>query len=231
MIMKIILSIFISFILGNNAYSQNIDIELQKELLVIHKNDQKYRGNLNRYLQNPVLIDSLSKSLGVSKQNLGQALWAEQMKLDSLNLQRVTEIIRKRGYPGRSLVGDEASSAAFFVLQHAPADILEKYNPYIQKAAGQGDLPKRHAAMMQDRLLMYKGNEQIYGTQVRRFQLNDGSRLSVVWPVKDPDKVNELRQEAGFDLTVEENAKRLGVDYKLYTIRELEKITGEKLSN
>mgnify|MGYP005846464251 CR=1 FL=1 len=229
--MKIILSIFIAFTLINNAYSQNLDTELQKELLEIREKDQKYRGNLNKYLQNPVLIDSLSKSLGVSKQNLGQALWAEQMKLDSLNLQRVTEIIRKRGYPGRSLVGNEAGSAAFLVLQHAPADTLKKYYPNVQNAAGQNELPKRHAAMMQDRLLMYEGNEQIYGTQVRRFQMDDGSRLSVVWPVKDPGKVNELRREAGFDLTVEENAKRLGVDYKHYTIEELEEITGERLSD
>jgi len=229
--MKYILSILITLFLGNIVQSQDIDYELQKELLTIQEKDQRYRGNLNKYLQNPAIIDSLSKALGVSKQNLGPALWREQMKLDSLNLQSVTEIIRKRGYPGRSLVGNEAGSAAFFVLQHAPADTLKKYNPYIQKAAEQNELPRRHAAMMQDRLLMYEGREQIYGTQVRRFQMDDGSRLSVVWPVKDPDKVNELRRDAGFDLTVEENAKRLGVDFKHYTIEELEEITGERLSD
>jgi hypothetical protein len=43
-----------------------------------------------------------------------------------------------------------------------------------------------------------------------------------------PESVNELRKEAGFTTTVEENSKRLGVEYKHYTLQEVKKITGKE---
>ncbi len=68
-----------------------------------------------------------------------------------------------------------------------------------------------HAAMMEDRLLMYEGKKQIYGTQASSSSMSNGK--SFIWPIQNPKKVNQLRKEAGFDLTVEENAKRLGTVY------------------
>ena len=38
-----------------------------------------------------------------------------------------------------------------------------------------------------------------------------------VLPIKDAKNVNKRRKKAGFDSTVEENAQRLGVVYKVYT--------------
>jgi len=62
--------------------------------------------------------------------------------------------------------------------------------------------------MMEDRLLTYEGKKQIYGTQA-----GDSTGAPYVWPIKDPDRVNELRKAAGFGLTLEENAERLDAIY------------------
>ncbi len=78
---------------------------------------------------------------------------------------------------------------------------------------------------MQDRLLMQEGKEQIYGTQGRGFATQGadgrpGPMQMFIWPIKDPKNVNRRRKEAGFTDTVEENARRLGIEYKVMTLEE-----------
>jgi len=83
--------------------------------------------------------------------------------------------------------------------------------------------------MMLDRYLMEKGEEQIYGTQGYGFFSKDKS-VDFIWPIKNPEKVNELRKKAGFKQTVEEYAKDLyGNDfqYKIYTIEEVKKLQAQ----
>jgi len=208
----------------------SINKQLQQELLQILEDDQKYRQYMGK-LQNAAFMDSLSEAWDIPHKQLPGRMMYLQLKQDSLNLRKVTGIINEHGYPGTSLVGDTANTAAFYVLQHAPEDTIEKYFPLIDEAAKNSEMPRRLAAMMEDRMLMYNGEEQIYGTQVRRFTLDDSERLSVVWPIKDPETVNERRKEVGFDLTVEENARRLNTEYKPYTIKELEEITGKDFSD
>jgi len=48
--------------------------------------------------------------------------------------------------------------------------------------------------------------------------------FSYIMPIKNPGGVNRRRRKAGFDTTVEENAKRLGIEYKPYTRKEIKKI-------
>ena len=84
--------------------------------------------------------------------------------------------------------------------------------------------------MMLDRKLANEGKEQIYGTQIygkRIINKQTGKEefFYYVVPIKDAKNVNKRRKEAGFELTVEENAKRLGVEkYIEYTYEELNKI-------
>jgi hypothetical protein len=65
--------------------------------------------------------------------------------------------------------------------------------------------------MMEDRLLMWKGLKQIYGTQATT-SLRANKEL-VIWPIEDPDKVDSLRFNVGFEQSVLDNAKRLGAIY------------------
>ena len=49
--------------------------------------------------------------------------------------------------------------------------------------------------------------------------------FSYVVPIQDPQNVNKRRKKAGFDSTVEDNALKLGVTYKVYTLQEIKELT------
>jgi hypothetical protein len=78
---------------------------------------------------------------------------------------------------------------------------------------------------MQDRMLQ-KGQ----GTDLR----DPGPRVAkegrlqqsplFVWPIKDPKNVNRRRKEAGFTDTVENYARRFGIEYKVMTLAEAKAI-------
>jgi len=97
------------------------------------------------------------------------------------------------------------------------------------KEAGKKDeIPFRMVAMMEDRYLMDQGKEQIYGTQ--------GSMMigsyPMIWPIKDPETVNERRREAGFSMDIEEYARRLFGDdfnYEVITLEQQKRIREKAL--
>ena len=91
----------------------------------------------------------------------------------------------------------------------------------IKKAAEQNELPFSLYAMMLDRQLMRDGKEQVYGTQAMTKKLKNGNMESFIWPIKDPLQVNRLRKEAGFDTTVEQNAKRFNIVYRVVAMDEI----------
>jgi hypothetical protein len=126
----------------------------------------------------------------------------------------------EKGYPGKSVVGEESSLVAWNVLQHNP-DKIPLYLPLVNKAAAAGEIPKTSAAMMEDRYLMMEGKPQIYGTQGMSY---DDARGSFIWPIENPENVNQRRKDAGFDETIEAYAKILFGDGFVYEPRTIEQI-------
>lgn len=51
--------------------------------------------------------------------------------------------------------------------------------------------------------------------------MKNGQFEMFVWPIKDAETVNQRRKEAGFELTVEENAKRLNTKYRIVKMDEV----------
>ena len=118
----------------------------------------------------------------------------------------VDSIIGQYGYPGTSLVGSETDRAAWYVIQHS--ERIDEFLPQVQVAAETGELPYRLYAMMLDRSLMGQGLPQKYGTQGRSYFMNTPEEINLIWPIENPENVNALRAEAGFDQTVEESTCR-----------------------
>lgn len=213
---------------GQKTEVKPVNTQLKKELAQIYKDDQIYRE-----LMSP--INSERRREIMAEKNLTQAdMGAELSKRmddqDRENLAKVEKIIKKYGYPGKTMVGEPENKAVWYVIQHSPE--IEKYLPIIKKAADEKELPFRLYAMMLDRKLMQENKEQIYGTQARSYRVTkDGKQQSewMIWPIQNPDYVNKLRQEAGIGGTVEEYAKDLtGTEYKKYTLKEaLELMKGE----
>jgi len=224
--MRFILSFVFILTISYPLTAQNINTRLKKELDSIYVLDQKYR-ELMSLAQKPKSADSLAKIYKVEKQNLSGHLWSLQSGVDESNMERVEAIVKQYGYPGESLVGTPTNEAVFYVIQHS--EKIDEYLPLVEKAATQKQLPFHLFAMMKDRHLMQNEQEQIYGTQASGFSaLNKSTGKAewvwIIWPISDPANVNKRRKEAGFDQTVEENAKRLGVDYKILTVEEVNKM-------
>ncbi|TDQ11858.1 DUF6624 domain-containing protein [Pedobacter metabolipauper] len=203
------------------TYAQNqVNLPLKKQLDSILVIDQKYRL-LFGLLSDPAKEDSLARQYGVSKEKLAGHLSDLQNEADTSNLFIIESVIKKYGYPGKSLVGGESSSAVWSVLQHSKK--IDLYLPLIRQAAKKGELAMIYAAMMEDRALMYHGKEQIYGTQGSYRKLKTGKSEMIIFPIRDPEGVNERRKKAGFDTTVEENAKRLNITYRKISMDDLVK--------
>lgn len=187
--MKTILISLISLILLSCNKEQTINYEaLATALDSILVEDQKYRSQMN----------SVSEAYGWNSDEMRQ-LWNKQNKIDSTNLLRIIEIIEQVGtYPGQSLVGGSASEAAFYVLQHAPDSIQDKYYETIVTAGKNKELKANLVSMYQDRYLMHRNEPQIYGTQIRIEHLIDKKTglerdSAYVWPIADTTKIDSLR--------------------------------------
>jgi len=203
--------------------------KLRKELDSIYYEDQRYRELLFSDLLKKK-ADSITQFYKIDKKDLSNYLMTTLQKVDSTNLARIEEIIKEYGYPGKSLVGLPTNESTFFVLQHS--NKIDKYLPIVEKAALHGELPFQLYAMMLDRSLMYNGKEQIYGTQGKGIQITNpqtGEKMfkMIIWPIKDPRSVNELRKNVGFKETVEENAKRLNIIYEIITLSQVKEIEGK----
>ena len=225
-----LLTIFYFVLLATSHGQTRLNLALKEELDSLQKLDQKYRPALSAAMKGKG--DSLAIVYGVKKEELTDYLWKLQGELDSINTVRVEEIIKKHGYPGVSLVGKPTNEVAFFIIQHSK--VIDKYLPIIKEAAEKNELRFRLYAMMLDRSLMFQDKEQVYGTQgsgmgVKNLTTGNWDNLSFIWPIKDPSTVNERRKAAGFSQTVEESAKSLGIEYKVFTLAEILRLRNEVL--
>ena len=116
------------------------------------------------------------------------------------------------------MVGEKTNEVAWYVIQHSKE--IPNYLKVIKKAGKKNELSMEKVAIMEDRYLLEKGKEQIYGSQAKCINLQ-GKYACIIWPIKNASKVNERRKKAGMKLTVEENAKRLGINYSIVTIQEV----------
>lgn len=215
---RLILLLVISFSVKTCFAQASINEKLKKQLDSIMVLDQKYRGDLMS-LSDSLKRDSISRSLNIPTNQLSDRLWQKQTPIDSSNLVFIESVIKQHGYPGRTLVGEPANESAWYVIQHSPK--IEQYLEVIKRAAEKKELAFHLYAMMKDRFLMNQDKEQIYGTQATTRTLKSGKTENFIWPIKDPLQVNELRKQAGFEQTVEENAKRLNVKYRIVKLEEI----------
>lgn len=182
-----------------------ISRSLQAELLTMGEEDQKYRAELQ---------DEMIKRSNAGVRTPSEVVLSLQKKQDEIderNLARLEEIVRQHGWPGRSLVGEKASTAAFLILQHADLARQKKYFPLFKKAAADGEARRADAAMLEDRILMREGKKQIYGTQVRSGP-ETGGKLEL-YPIEDERHVEERRTAVGLP-PLADYLKLFGLDYK-----------------
>jgi hypothetical protein len=170
-------------------------------------------------LMNPQSAGSTAKSLSLSVAQANGHYWKLQNRIDSLNVVFIESVFKKYGYPGKTLVDTPANESAWYIIQHSSK--IHQYIDIIKKAADEKEIPFHLYAMMLDRDLMNQGKEQVYGTQATCQKFKNIKDECIIWPIKDPDKVNERRKKAGFPNTVEENATRLGIVYRVINLEDV----------
>jgi hypothetical protein len=172
-------------------------------------------GNL--FAQNQADTTAIKNQLEVildrdQKTRTGSDSAAFMQFIDSTNLVQVESLIAKYGWMGRSFVGDRGNSALFFVIQHADLATQLKYVSLLQKSVEVGESRPSNLALMQDRILMRQGKNQIYGSQVVYSKTGE----QIFYPIEDEKNVNIRRAKIGMQ-PLEEYAKLFGIEYKLPT--------------
>jgi len=211
-----------------SAFAQTrLNLPLKRELDSIYVLDQHYRELLMETFA-PQGAKAVAAKLGMTSQQANVFLSRNMARIDSSNMRRIGQIMRQYGYPGKMLVGTPTNEAAFYVIQHTPL-IIKQYLPQVKQAADKGELPFRLYAMMLDRELMFDDKKQVYGTQARSCATKNPTTGEIeqklfIWPIEVAAGVNERRKKAGFDQTVEENARRLNTTYQVLTLEEARKM-------
>jgi len=166
----------------------------KSKLETVYDNDQKYRDRIEEI--------TMTEGPGTDEYN---DIWDKQTRLDSANLEIVKEMISQHGgFPGISVLGEQASSTIFLVLQHAPDQVQAEYIDLILEAARKGEINKKEAARYHDRYLMNQDLPQIYGSQVITTRILDsltGEEIDSIflWPMRDTTNIDSIRKFNGME--------------------------------
>lgn len=143
----------------------------------------------------------------VADGSLGHALYHPRMEAVHIsNAAHLTAIIEQYGWPGNSLVGEEGAWAAWLISQHAIGNppFMRHCLTLLKQAAANNEVTPWQVAFLEDRIRMYEGKPQIYGTQ---FQPNKNGELEP-YLIENPEFVNDRRLAVGLN-TIEERTAEL----------------------
>lgn len=140
-----------------------MDDALRSELLELKEADQAFRRRMN-----------------------------EEMEEELARTARIRELIRERGWPGRSIVGADGASAVWLLVQHADDDpeFQERALELMQAAVDAGEADPQELAYLTDRVRVAQGKPQVYGTQFGR----TGPQ-----PIEDEAHLDERRAAVGLE--------------------------------
>lgn len=135
---------------------------------------------------------------------LNEGYNAEMEKLHVDNAKKLNAIIEKIGYPTIGKVGEEASDAAWLIIQHSISnpEFMKRSLQLLKVAVKDKEANPIHFAYLTDRIAVLEGKVQLYGTQ---FDWDDNGELS---PQKfdDLQKVNQRRKAIGLNGLEEQTA-------------------------
>lgn len=126
----------------------------------------------------------------------------EEMKvLHNRNANILSDIIDKIGYPTIDKVGKEANEATWLIIQHSigQPEFMKKCAKLLEKAVSENKADPKSLAYLTDRIRVFEGKTQLYGTQ---FDWDEYGNLSPNH-FDDLTKVNERRKSIGLN-TLEE---------------------------
>jgi hypothetical protein len=110
------------------------------------------------------------------------------------NAARLREIIEVHGWPNVDLVGAQGAEAAWMIAQHSigEPEFMRLCRDLLLSASSLGQVPKKHFAFIDDRIHVFEGKPQRFGTQLR-----GGPTGLEPCALEDPGNVDAWRREVG----------------------------------
>ncbi|EOZ97146.1 hypothetical protein A33Q_1794 [Indibacter alkaliphilus LW1] len=121
----------------------------------------------------------------------------EMEALHIKNVDQLNEIIESIGFPSMEKVGKEANEAAWLIIQHAISkpEFMRKCLTMMGKQVKQTLEERRQMAYLMDRIAVFEGKPQLYGTQ---FDWDEKGLLHPS-PHDGLERVNKRRKSIGFN--------------------------------
>lgn len=184
--------IFISIllVLSTSLKAQSIQ-EIDSLLLVAHENDQKVRTKSMTQINK--LNSTGADNIQVSVIDSLMLLQEQTQAIDKENQILVTSILKKGLPEGLS---SQSYKTIWLIVDHADLRFQKKHLPIMEEAVQKELVSVGDFAVLTDRIRMREDKPQKYGTQSYTVTV-DGQQVIYIWPVKDAEKLNELRNEIG----------------------------------
>jgi hypothetical protein len=130
----------------------------------------------------------------VASGEINESLHPRLIELNRAHASRLRQIIAVFGWPGFTLVGDQGARAAWRLAMHSYAepDFMRQCRDLVDSATQNQDAPRWQFAMIDDRVRVYEGKPQRYGTQLRH-----GAAGIEPHPIENEARVNSMRVQAG----------------------------------
>ena len=156
------------------------DSFLETELIALGMIDQEVRDRMT-------VVTAAGKPESIE-------LIREMTRVDVANTNRLKQIVKEHGWPTSALVGREASTAAFLIVQHATHDppFMKRCLALMEPHLESGTVRKQDYALLWDRTALLSGKKQRYGSQVEP----RGGKW-VVKPCEDPRNLDARRKAMG----------------------------------
>ncbi|WP_214229014.1 DUF6624 domain-containing protein [Pedobacter sp. B4-66] len=188
--------------------NSKLDKSLVEQLDSIYKVDQAIRITY---------IEAKQRKESVS---LLDSLLNEMHKSDQANLIKVNAIIKKHGWLGPQKVGVIGAQGLFLVIQHADLKTQEFYLPAIRAAEKNGEILSSNLAILEDRVCMRSGKQQIYGSQGFT---DSQTGKKYIYPIIDVDNLDKRRIAMGMPL-MQDYAKEWNVEEYKKDLPDIERI-------
>lgn len=124
---------------------------------------------------------------------------------DQENTAWMKDLVDRHGWPTIARVGKRGAADAWLLVQHAPLEFQEQCLPLLRAAVEAKDAEPVHLAYLEDRVNMYRGRPQRYGTQFKF-----GANGLEVHTLEDAARVDEWRAEVGLGTLAEYEAQLRG---------------------
>lgn len=148
--------------------NHNIDIQIAKELVEMAEYDIQVREAL------------------LKEGKLSPGYNPDMEQVHKKNAERLNGIINSIGYPVKSSVGEEASQAAWLIVQHAISMPVFMKKCYALICEAGDKINPQNFAYLHDRICYFEGRPQKFGTQF------DSRGM---YPVEDKKEMVRLRKK------------------------------------